>query len=79
MLYVLGAVQLLICFVLVILTLSQNTKQEGLGGTIMGRPETTLRGSKGIEEKISNTIKWLSYSFITLSFIIAVVNAKFIK
>lgn len=64
---ILMVLQVLSAVVLIILVMSQATKNEGLQGTIGGKSESVFQGKPGIEERISETTKWAAISFLVLS------------
>ena len=64
-------VYLLVCVGLIVFTLIQTTKSEGLSGVIGGASQSIFRGKKSVEEKISQWNTYLAVSFIILSIIIA--------
>ncbi|MEW6277282.1 MAG: preprotein translocase subunit SecG [Candidatus Eremiobacterota bacterium] len=61
------AVQILVCLGLVGCVLSQTTKSEGLGGSIMGPSQSVFKGKKSSDEKLSTVTRFLAIAFIVLS------------
>lgn len=60
----------ILCVVLVLLTLFQNRRSEGLGAAITGQTESS-RGAMGREEKLAQIIRNLSWAFLIASFFVA--------
>lgn len=65
-------VYLLICIVLVVLTLFQNRKSEGLGAAITGQTDSS-RGAMGREEKLAQLIRDVCWTFLISSFFVALI------
>jgi protein translocase SecG subunit len=61
---------LLICAMVIVLTLLQNRRSEGLGAAITGQGDTS-RGAMGREEKLADLIKNVSWFFLAASFGVA--------
>lgn len=55
------------------ITLALNTKSEGLGAAITGASDT-YRGAVGVEEQKRNLLKTLCYTFIVVSFAVAILK-----
>jgi protein translocase SecG subunit len=49
----------------------QQTKNEGLGGTIGGRPTTSFKGKPGFEERLNEITKQLGIGFFVVSILVA--------
>lgn len=67
-------VMALIAVAMIVLTLSLNTKSEGLGAAITGGAGDSYRGVVGIEEKKRQLLKRLGYTFLIVAFIFALLN-----
>jgi len=74
--YFLLFVQVVVAAGLVACVLSQTTKNEGLGGTIMGPSQSVFRGKKSTEEKLSGLTTGLAVSFIVLSMLVSYVFSR---
>lgn len=74
--YLLLFIQVVVAAGLVACVLSQTTKNEGLGGTIMGPSQSVFRGKKSSEEKLSSLTTWLAVSFIVLSLLVSYVFSR---
>ncbi|MCH7471673.1 hypothetical protein IIA79_01785 [bacterium] len=61
---------------MVFVTLSLNTKSEGLGAAITGASDT-YRGAVGVEEQKRRLLQYLCYTFIGLALFIAVLGNWF--
>jgi len=74
---------ILLCIVQVILAASmifivaiQQTKNEGLGGTIGGRPTTSFKGKPGFEERLNDITKNLGIGFFVVSIVVALLMGR---
>jgi preprotein translocase subunit SecG len=56
-----------------VVTLSLNTKSEGLGAAITGAADT-YRGAVGVEEQKRRLLQNLCYSFLAVSLLYAIVS-----
>lgn len=54
---------------MIVLTLSLNTKSEGLGAAITGSAGDAYRGAVGIEEKKRQLLSRLGYTFLIVTFL----------
>ena len=63
---ILYALILLIVSVIVIITMMQNTKSEGLGAAITGASDS-YRGAVGVEEQKRRLLQMLCFAFVILS------------
>jgi preprotein translocase subunit SecG len=72
---VMHIVILLVVIPIISITLSLNTKSEGLGAAITGASDT-YRGAVGVEEQKRRLLERLCYGFVALS-LIAVVLTNF--
>jgi protein translocase SecG subunit len=50
----------------------QQTKSEGLGGTIGGRPTTSFKGKPGFEDRLNELTRYLAVGFFIASILVAV-------
>ncbi len=66
MLAALSVLIILIGAIMAYVTLSQNTKSEGLGAAITGQTDT-YRGATGIEEQKKKLLSYFGYTFMVLS------------
>jgi protein translocase SecG subunit len=71
-------VYILLCIIQVLLGVGvifivaiQQTKNEGLGGTIGGRPTTSFKGKPGFEERLNEITKQLGIGFFVVSILVA--------
>jgi len=58
---------------MIVLTLSLNTKSEGLGAAITGSAGDAYRGTVGIEEKKRQLLSRLGYSFLIITFLFSLI------
>ena len=73
------AVQILVIiatFGIIAITLSLNTKSEGLGAAITGASDS-YRGAVGVEEQKRRLLSYICYGFVALSFICALLVTWF--
>jgi protein translocase SecG subunit len=70
---VLHILVLLIVTAIIVITLSLNTKSEGLGAAITGASDT-YRGAVGVEEHKRKLLERLCYGFVCLAFICIVLT-----
>ncbi len=50
----------------------QQTKNEGLGGTIGGKVTSSFKGKPGFEDRLNDLTKYLGIGFFVLSILVAV-------
>lgn len=65
-------IQLLLSLALIIITMLQTTKSEGLGGVIGGKSSATFRGRKSIDEIIDRITTILAIAFLVSSLLTAI-------
>ncbi len=70
---VLHILVLLIVTAIIVITLSLNTKSEGLGAAITGASDS-YRGAVGVEEHKRKLLERLCYGFVLLAFICIVLT-----
>ena len=68
MLAALSVLIMIIGIVMSYVTLSQNTKSEGLGAAITGQTDS-YRGATGVEEQKKKLLSYCGYTFIGLSLV----------
>lgn len=68
----LGVIQVLFAIALIFIIDGQQTKNEGLGGTIGGRVQSSFKGKPGFEERLSEMTKFLGIGFFATSLMIAI-------
>ena len=62
---------------IILITLSLNTKSEGLGAAITGASDT-YRGAVGVEEQKRRLLQFLCYFFIVASLILTFLETYFL-
>jgi protein translocase SecG subunit len=79
----LHAISILLSFVQVLLALAlifivdiQQTKNEGLGGTIGGKVSSSFKGMPGMEERLTEITKFLGIGFFATSVLVAVLMSR---
>ncbi|MBM3496237.1 MAG: preprotein translocase subunit SecG [Armatimonadetes bacterium] len=50
----------------------QQTKNEGLGGTIGGKVSSSFKGKPGFDDRLNDLTKYLGVGFFVLSILVAV-------
>jgi preprotein translocase subunit SecG len=66
-----------ICVGMIVLTLSLNTKSDGLGAAITGSAGDSYRGVVGVEEKKRLLLQRLGYSFLAITFLFSIIYRFF--
>ncbi|MEI6914051.1 MAG: preprotein translocase subunit SecG [Armatimonadota bacterium] len=69
-------IQILCALVLIVIVMSQTTKNEGLGASIGGKPTTTFRGKAGFEEKLQMYTMYAAVAFFISSIAVAYLPGK---
>lgn len=69
----LSVLQIISALVLIIITMSQSTKNEGLSGSIGGKTESAF-SKPGFEEKLGFITKVCAISFMVVSALVAYVH-----
>ncbi len=64
-------VQVIMSAGMIFIVAIQQTKNEGLGGTIGGRPTTSFKGKPGFEERLNDITKQLGIGFFVVSILVA--------
>ena len=67
---ILMAASAVLAILMIVLTLSLNTKSEGLGAAITGASDS-YRGAIGVEEQKRNLLRNIGYAFIAVAFVYA--------
>lgn len=73
----LGFIQVLIAIALIVIIDGQETKNEGLGGTIGGHVQSSFKGKPGFEERLSEMTKLLGIGFFVTSLAVAIISSHF--
>lgn len=71
-----GFIQVLFAVSLVFIIDGQQTKNEGLGGTIGGRVQSSFKGKPGFEERLSEITKFLGIGFFATSLLVAIIGPR---
>jgi preprotein translocase subunit SecG len=66
-----------ICVGMIVLTLSLNTKSDGLGAAITGSAGDSYRGVVGVEEKKRLLLQRLGYTFLAITFLFSIIYRFF--
>ena len=68
----LNVVQVLLGIGMIFIVAIQQTKNEGLGGTIGGRVQSSFKGKAGFEERLNDLTRNLGIGFFVVSILVAV-------
>ena len=69
---VLSILQVAAALGLIFVVAIQQTKSEGLGGTIGGKVTSTFKGKPGFEDRLNDLTKYIAIGFFALSILVAV-------
>jgi protein translocase SecG subunit len=69
---ILLVLQALISIALVLLVMSQTTKNEGLTGTIGGNVSANFKGKPGFEERLQNYTRYVAISWFVVSILVGI-------
>lgn len=72
----LSVIQVVMALGLIFLIDIQQTKNEGLGGTIGGKVQSSFKGKAGFEERLSDMTKNLGVGFFVVSILVAVTMGR---
>jgi protein translocase SecG subunit len=68
----LSVAQVLLAVAMIFIVAIQQTKNEGLGGTIGGRVQTSFKGKPGFEERLNELTRNIGIAFFVVSILVAV-------
>lgn len=68
----LSIAQMLLALGVIIIVAMQQTKSEGLGGTIGGKVTTSFKGKPAFEDRLNDLTKYLAIGFFVASILVAV-------
>jgi protein translocase SecG subunit len=71
-----SVIQIILACLLIFIVAIQQTKNEGLGGTIGGRPTTSFKGKPGFEERLNEMTRYLGIGFFATSIVVAVTMGR---
>ena len=69
---ILSILQVVAAIALIGVVAIQQTKNEGLGGTIGGKVTSSFKGKPGFEDRLNDLTKQLAIGFFVLSILVAV-------
>ncbi|NUQ69780.1 MAG: preprotein translocase subunit SecG [Chthonomonadales bacterium] len=69
---ILSVVQVALAVGLIFVVAIQQTKSEGLGGTIGGKATSTFKGKPGFEDRLNEMTRYISIGFFVASILVAV-------
>ena len=73
----LGCIQVLLAIALIVIIDGQETKNEGLGGTIGGAAtSSSFKGKPAFDERLNEITKYLFIGFCAVSIIVATVASR---
>lgn len=67
----LSIIQVLLAVGVIFIVAIQQTKSEGLGGTIGGRVSSSFKGKPGFEDRLNEITKYMGIGFFAVSIIVA--------
>lgn len=73
----LSFIQVLLAIGLIFIVDIQQTKNEGLGGTIGGKVSSSFKGLPGVEERLTEITKFLGIGFFVTSILVAIMVSRF--
>ena len=70
-LIVLGVVLIAVSVLIVVFTLAQEQKGQGLSGAIMGESSATMAAGRerGVDAKLAKLTKWVAIGFVVITFV----------
>ncbi len=69
-------IQVLLGVAMIFIVAIQQTKSEGLGGTIGGKMSTSFKGKPGFEDRLNEITKYLGIGFFAISILVAVTMGR---
>ena len=72
----LSVIQVLLGVGVIFIVAIQQTKNEGLGGTIGGKPTSSFKGKAGFEERLTDITKQLGIGFFVVSILVALTMGR---
>jgi protein translocase SecG subunit len=69
---ILSVIQVALAGGLIFVVAIQQTKSEGLGGTIGGKVTSSFKGKPGFEDRLNEMTKYLGIGFFVASILVAV-------
>jgi protein translocase SecG subunit len=72
----LGFIQVLFAIALIFIIDGQQTKNEGLGGTIGGQVQSSFKGKPAFEERLTEITKFLGIGFFATSLLVAILSGR---
>ncbi|HSV72898.1 MAG TPA: preprotein translocase subunit SecG [Chthonomonadales bacterium] len=73
---VLSVFQVAVALLLIGIIAIQQSKSEGLGGTIGGKVSSAFKGKPGFDDKLTDWTKMLGGAFIVVSILVAVTAGR---
>lgn len=68
---ILSIVQVGLALGLIFVVAIQQSKSEGLGGTIGGKPTSSFKGKPGFEDRLNDMTKYIGIGFFVSSILVA--------
>jgi protein translocase SecG subunit len=72
----LGIIQVVLAVCVIFIVAIQQTKNEGLGGTIGGTVSSSFKGKAGFEERLNELTRNLGIGFFVVSILVAVTMGR---
>jgi len=71
-----GCIQVAFAVSLIFIIDGQQTKNEGLGGSIGGKVQSSFKGKPGFEERLAEITKFLGIGFFATSLLVAILSSR---
>jgi len=68
----LSVIQMLLAIGVIFIVAIQQTKSEGLGGTIGGKVTSSFKGKPAFEDRLNDLTKYLAIGFFVASILVAI-------
>ena len=72
----LGMIQVVLAVAVIFIVAIQQTKNEGLGGTIGGTVSSSFKGKAGFEERLNEITRNLGIGFFVVSILVAITMGR---
>ena len=72
----LGVIQIAFAICLIFIVAIQQTKSEGLSGTIGGQVTSSFKGKPGFEERLTEYTRYIGVAFFFVSIVVALTTPK---
>ncbi len=73
---ILNLCQFVLALLVIVIIAIQQTKNEGLGGTIGGTVQSSFKGKPGYEERLTDLTRMIGIGFFTVSILAAITAGR---